>query len=660
MITITELLSVNRFVYATASREPEKKGMSGGQEYQAEEAVMLARDWLGNETKVTTACVIMSALSLVLSFGGWLAPVLPFDAAWPAIILCGIPILVGAIRGLVQDHDVTADVLVALALVASVATRQWFAAGEVGAIMQIGSLLEDYTSGKAREGVEAMARLLPHNAHLMRNGKQVDVPIEQVTVGDTVVILAGERVPVDGTVLEGSPSMDQSIMTGEGLPVDKTPGDTVISGTTNLGTPFTLRATSTSEASSMQRMVDLTREAEASKAPVVRLADRWASRLVAVALACAFAAWALSGEFMRAVTVLVVFCPCAFVLATPTAVAAGIANAAKHGVFVRSGESIERLAKVGRVALDKTGTLTQGKPRVVAVVPMDGLSKDELLSLAGAAESRSEHPLGRAVIEAANAKGALPEANDFEVLAGGGVAATVGNDSVLVGRRSLLVSHGINCADAQQTAERLSSDGSTVAYVAVAGKMAGLLAFSDTLRPDAKQAVADLHRMGIDTVLLTGDNEQAAHAVAAEVGISQVHAALKPEDKLREVSESGSATCMVGDGVNDAPALNAAYAGVSLGKIGSDVAVSSSDAVLMSDQIGRLPYTLAISRATMRKVRQSIGFGLAINFMAVVCSFLGLLTPVTAAIVHNCGSVFVVVNAALLLRAKPDKKSGRG
>lgn len=619
---------------------------------------VILRDWLDNEPKVTTFCVVVSVVCLVLSFGGWLAPALPFDAAWPAIVLCGVPILVGAVRGLVVDHDVKADVLVSLALVASVATREWFAAGEVALIMQIGSLLEDYTSNKAREGVESMAKLMPHTAHVLRGGRRVTVDADEVRVGDRVVVLAGETIPVDGTIVEGTPSVDQSVMTGESIPVDKRPGDGVMSGTRNEMTPFSYTATSTSAGSSMQRMVDLARAADAERSPIVRLADRWATWLVFVALGCAIAAWAITGQFMRAVTVLVVFCPCAFILATPTAIAAGLANATRHGVLVRSGESIERLAKVNRVALDKTGTLTQGRPSVREVTSFSELSEGEILAYAAAAEQRSEHPLGRSIVEAAEAAGEVPAAGEFETAAGSGVSARVAGHEIRVAKPAALAGAD-GFGGARQAVRRLSAEGSTVVLVGVDGVVAGAVALSDTLREGAAEAVCGLRAMGVEPMLLTGDNPQAAAAVARDVGIDSVRAELLPEDKLDAVRDSegtGQYTCMVGDGVNDALAMGAAYAGVSMGEIGSDVAVETADAILAGDDIVRLPYTLQVARATMHKVRQNITLGLVINFFAVAFSIAGVLDPVTGALWHNCGSVFVVVNAALLLRWEPKSR----
>lgn len=612
--------------------------------------------WLENEPKETLVCAVVSAVSLVLSITGALKNVLPFDIAWIAIVLCGTPILVGAFRGVVFEHDIKADLLVSLALIASAATGEFFAAGEVALIMQIGSLLEDYTSGKARESIEKLIRLTPQTARIRRDGKDVVVPAEEVAVGDVLTVLAGETVPVDGTILEGETSIDQSVMTGESIPVDKRPGDPVSSGTVNQFGTFTMRAGAVSGDSSLQRMVRLAREAEENKAPIVTQADRWATWLVAIALACAVLTWIFTGEFMRAVTVLVVFCPCAFILATPTAVLAGIGNAARYGIIVRSGEALEKLSRIRAVAFDKTGTLTHGKPRVTKTVGCGGYGDEDVLRILALAEQRSEHPLGRAIVDAyARKGGTFRDVGDFKVLSGQGISAAVDGKRVVAGNADFMASQGVDISAAADAAEESRKEGSTVVYLGVGGVLAGFAALSDTVREDARRTVERLKAAGIEPMLLTGDNADAAGNIAREAGIGDVHAGLLPEEKMRVISEAGGdarPVCMVGDGVNDALALASADAGIAMGGIGSDIAIESADAVLVSDEIRRLPYLFDLTRRVMKKVRVNIIASLFINITAVVLSALGVLTPITGALWHNVGSVFVVVNAATLLRLR--------
>lgn len=629
---------------------------------------MIFRNWFDNEPKETMFCAVVSLIALILSLGGWGRELIPVDTAWIAIVLCGIPIVTGAAVALIREHDIKADLLVSIALIASVATREYFAAGEVALIMQIGSLLEDFTADRDRKGIEGLIRLTPKTARVVRSGIETIVAAEEVRAGDRLVVLAGEMIPADGILVSGETSVDQSVMTGESMPVDKSAGDELMSGTVNLYGVFEMQADKACADSSLQRMIALAEEADANKAPIVGLADRWASWMVAIALGCALIVWLITGEFMRAVTVLVVFCPCAFVLATPTAVAAAIGNLTKYGILIRTGDALERLSQVDCAAFDKTGTLTCGKPEVTAVESFGGMSRDEVLSLTAAAEQRSEHPLGKAVVSYYKASGIeskyVTEAGDFQTLAGKGVRAKVDDHEILAGKPALFDETGISLADHQALLDRYQADGSTVICTAVNGSPVGMVALSDTLRPDAVQTVAGIKSVGITPMLLTGDNAAAAGTVCDAVGIGEVRSGLLPEDKLNIVRrEGGRKVCMIGDGVNDAPAISAAYAGIAMGGIGSDIAVESADAVLVGDEISRLPYLFRLTKKAMRKVRQNITFSMIFNFAAIILSGFGILTPVTAALVHNFGSVFVVVNAAMLLAEKDggeQKRKERG
>ncbi len=619
---------------------------------------MLTR-WLGNEPGETLICAVTSAVALVLSLTGAVGNLLPFDIAWVAIILCGIPILTGAFKGVIFEHDIKADLLVSLALIASVATGEFFAAGEVALIMQIGSLLEDYTSGKARESIEKLIDISPQKARVPHGDSVTVVPVEEVRVGDILSVLAGETIPVDGTVMEGETSVDQSVMTGESIPVDKSAGDKVFSGTVNQYGTFTMRADSVSRDSSLQRMVRLTEEAEENKAPIVTAADRWATWLVIIALSCAVITWLVTGQFMRAVTVLVVFCPCAFILATPTAVLAGIGNAAKYGIIIRSGDALERLSKIKRVAFDKTGTLTCGKPQVTAAVSISNQFSDEdILRIAALTEQKSEHPLGKAIWSAYAQQGGRNEkVENFRVIAGQGVAAVVDGLAILAGKKEFMQSQEMDVSTELDACKAELDKGATIVYLAADRQLIGFIALRDTLREDAKETLDKLKAVGITPMLLTGDNVYAAAAIAENAGIEDVHANLLPEEKMniiKEYSGGKEPVCMVGDGVNDALALTAADAGIAMGGIGSDIAVESADAVLVSDEIKRLPYLFSLMQKVMKKVHINIIASLIINLTAVVLSALGILNPITGALWHNFGSVFVVVNAALLLRLKDE------
>jgi heavy metal translocating P-type ATPase len=617
--------------------------------------------WFLNKEKRAIIRTVISGLSLVISFLGWFHGILPFDIAWVAVILSGFPIVKGAIAGLVTEFNIRADVLVSIALVAAVFIGEIFAAGEVAFIMIIGALLEERTVRKAHEGIEKLVHLTPRTARIIQDGAESVIPAEKVAVGDILRVLPGEALAVDGIITAGQTAIDQSVMTGESLPVDKGVGDEVFSGTVNQFGAFEMQATKIGENSSLQRMISLVELADASKTPVVRLMDRWATWIVVIALTSALLTWLVTGEIIRAVTILVVFCPCALVLATPTAIMAGIGNGTKFGILIRSGEALERLSKVRCVAFDKTGTLTFGKPEVVSVESFAReLSVNELLLLTASAEQRSEHPLGRAVLRHAKALNlTLAEPEDFIMVPGRGVKALIKGREILAGNPEFFKEEGIVLPDEMQAAVlRHRDEGCTVIFVAVAQKAAGMISLSDTLRGDARQMVKRIHASGIKTVLLTGDNLHTASSMAAKVGIGDVQAGLLPEHKMAVIREYQQAKneqiCMVGDGVNDAPALKTACVGVAMGGIGSDIAVDAADIALVSDDIHRIPYLLRLAKKTMRTININIFLSMSLNFIAIILAALGVLGPVIGALVHNAGSVAVVLNSAFLLKFKDD------
>ena len=598
-------------------------------------------------------CLVLSGISVICSL--LKVQPFPFDLAWIAIILCGLPIILEAVIGLVTAFDIKADVLVSLALIASICIGEIFAAGEVAVIMQLGALLEELTVAKARAGIEKLVHLTPQTARVLRNGKEEIIPAEQVTVGDRIRILPGESVPVDGVIVSGQTSINQAVMTGESLPVDKTVGDEVFSGTVNQFGAFEMEATKVGEDSSIQRMIRLVQSADAGKAKIVGIADRWATWIVVIALSAAALTWLATGEIIRAVTILVVFCPCALVLATPTAIMAAIGNATKHGFLVREGDALERLAKAGVIAFDKTGTLTYGTPKVVAVAShSDSLSQDEVYRLAASAEQFSEHPLGKAIVNCFRKEipASAAPAEDFQMIPGRGVCARVEGKQVLAGNDKLLREQGV-ALPALADAEQYIQQGCTVTFVAVDGAFAGFLALSDTLRKESAATIASLTRLGVQPVLLTGDHENAAQAIAAQLHISQVQANCLPEDKLTAIGRyqaEGTPVCMIGDGINDAPALKKADVGIAMGGVGSDIAVDAADIALVDDEVKELPHLVALSKRMMTTIKVNMSFSLALNFLAIVLAIIGILSPVVGALVHNAGSVLVITNSAFLLK----------
>ena len=411
------------------------------------------KDLFLNETKRSILFLVISGISLLISF---LEPEnAAFDSAWIAIVLCGIPIIIEAVEGLVTRFDIKADVLVSLALIASVIIGEIFAAGEVAFIMQIGSLLEELTVAKARAGIEKLVHLTPLTARKIQNEKEEIIPAREVAVGDLLRVLPGETIPVDGVILSGETSVNQAVMTGESLPVDKGPGDEVSSGTVNQFGSFDMKASRVGEDSSIQRMIRLVRSADAEKAKIVRLADRWATWIVVIALTAAALTWLISGEIIRSVTILVVFCPCALVLATPTAIMAAIGQATRKGIIIKSGESLEKMGKVDTIAFDKTGTLTYGKPEVSDVMVLDGnISREGLLCLACSAERKSEHPLARALMEYASRQEIeIMEPEAFYMSAGRGIRAIIEEREVLCGNNAMMEEYGVSDEDAAEMYE---------------------------------------------------------------------------------------------------------------------------------------------------------------------------------------------------------------
>ncbi len=607
-------------------------------------------------TRKDIILLALSGTSLVLSMLDLFS--LPFDIAWVSILLCGVPIVLEAVIGLVTKFDIKADVLVSLALVASVLIGEDFAAGEVAFIMQLGALLEELTVAKARAGIEKLVHLTPRTARVLEAGREQIRPAEQVRVGDRLRVLPGESIPVDGVIVSGQTSVNQAVMTGESLPVDKTVGDLVSSGTVNQFGVFEMEATKVGEDSSIQRMIRLVQSADAGKAKIVGIADRWATWIVVIALTAAALTWLVSGQIIRAVTILVVFCPCALVLATPTAIMAAIGNATKHGFLVREGDALEKLATVQKVAFDKTGTLTYGVPRVIAVRSvLPEYDDDRLYGYTAAAEQYSEHPLGKAVVSCYHDKGAtLPAAEDFNMIPGRGVCATVAGNTVLAGNAALLQERGILLPEAaQEGAKAYLQQGCTVIYVAIGQKAAGYLVLSDTIRQEAADMVARLQDLSVQPVLLTGDHDNAAGAIAGQLGIREVHAQCLPEEKLSWIGRyqrAGQKVCMIGDGVNDAPALRLADVGIAMGGIGSDIAVEAADIALVDDEVKELPHLLALSKRMMLAIRCNLSFSMALNFLAIILAITGVLNPVVGALVHNAGSVLVIVHSAFLLRWK--------
>ncbi len=601
---------------------------------------------------------VFLVLSLVLPRVG---VTLPIDPAWATVAISGVPLACAAVRKLRKNRGITrisSALLITLAMIAAIAIGDLFAAGEVAFIMAIGEILEDLTTARAKRGLKKLVSLAPTQGRRLTDAGEEPIPAEDIRAGDILRILPGETIPVDGVIVAGETSVDQSVMTGESLPLDKGVGDEVFGGTVNCFGAIDIRAIKVGEDSTLQKLIRLMREAEGKKAPMARVADKAAAWLVPAALLIAIITGLFTRDITRAVTVLVVFCPCALVLATPTAIMAAIGQATKRGVVIKSGEALEKMGQVDTVALDKTGTLTYGRLQVCDVLSFNGAYDERaLLTLAAAAEAKSEHPLARAIVSRAQEDGlALPETQGFLMTAGRGIEARVGDTAVLCGNEVYLTEHGIAADEtARATLDTLRQQGKASVLIAADGRLAGVVALADVLRPEAAGMVSHLRGLHTDTVLLTGDNRLAATHFASGAGIDEVRAELMPAQKVETIAAlqaAGRRVCMIGDGVNDAPALGSADVGVAMGDMGSDIAVEAADIALMNDDLTAIPYLKRLSVATVRTIKLSITLSMVINVLAVVLSVLGVLTPTTGALVHNAGSCFVVLIAALLYDRK--------
>ena len=592
---------------------------------------------------------------------------LPINLAWITIIISGTPLIYSAIRKLIFNKGISkisSALLISIAMISAIAIGDLFAAAEVAFIMAIGGILEEKTTAKAKQGLKKLISLTPTQGRKIENGNEIIIPAEQIQLNDIIRILPGEVIPVDGVIISGETSVNQSIMTGESLPVDKTMGDEIFCGTINCFGAIDIRATKVGKDSSLQKLIQLVKEAENKKSPIQRITDKWASVLVPVALLIAIITLLVTKDITRAVTILVVFCPCALVLATPTAIMAGIGQATKHGIIIKSGEALEKMGKVDTITFDKTGTLTFGKLEVSDIIPFENYSKDELLSLTASAESKSEHPLAKAILEfTKNQNVNIFESTEFKMTSGKGIVSTILQNNIskkiICGNENFLTEHKVQLEEnIISQLEQLRSHGKAVILIAEENTCIGIIALSDILRSDVSEIICKLNSIKVNSVLLTGDNKKTAQYFANLAGIKNIFSELLPEQKVEKIislQNENKTVCMIGDGINDAPALKTADVGIAMGSMGSDIAIDSADIALMQDDISKLPYLKRLSNATVKTIKISISLSMIINFLAIILSVIGALNPTTGALVHNAGSVFVVLFAALLYDRKFDK-----
>ena len=592
--------------------------------------------------------ITISIISLITSF------VLSLDyISWISIILCGMPIFQECIEGLVTEFDIKADLLVSIAIIASIIIGEVFAAGEIATIMAIGGFLEEYTVSKTQVKIKELAKMTPQFATRIRNGIEERIPVENVQVGDILKVLPGESIPTDGIIINGEASINQSTLTGESLPIDKKENDEIYSGTINLYGSFTMKSTKISQDSSLQRLIELVESSKPENAKIVRTADKWATLIVAIAFAASILTYLYTFEIIRSVTILVVFCPCALVLATPTAIMAAIGNLTKYGVLIKDGESLEELAHVDELIFDKTGTLTNGTPKVVNVTSDN---PKEMMYLISSLESKSEHPLAKVIVQHYNSN-ELAEVDNFKIHIGEGVSGTINGSRIIAGNKKLLKSENVPL-DAIAECQ----NGEIQIFVAKDAEYLGCVYLADTLRKNTGKTIRRLKGLRIKTTLLTGDNEKTAKYIAEKIKIRNVKFNCLPQDKTEYIAREqilGHKVAMIGDGINDAPSLKKANVGIAMGNIGSDISVDAANITLINDNIEDIPQLIAVARRSIKVISIGIAFALIVNIVAMALAILGLLNPIEGALIHNIGSVIVIIYSSTLVNYKISKRDCR-
>lgn len=600
---------------------------------------------------------------LIETFGGQspFQNIFPFESSWVTVIICGFPLVYLSIRRIVYNKGISkisSALLISMAMFAAVAIGDIFAAGEVAFIMALGALLEEATTERAKKGLKKLISLAPVKGRKIQDNKEKMISVESIQSGDYLRILPGETIPVDGRIINGETTVDQSIMTGESIPVDKTIDDDVFGGTINCFGAIDIIATKVGEDSSIQKMIQLIRNAEQKQAPIQRITDTVASRLVPIALMIACIGYLVTGNIIVGVTVLVVFCPCALVLATPTAVMAAIGQATKHGVIIKSGEILETMGKVDTMAFDKTGTLTRGQLSVQSILVVDtDYSEVDILQLAASAEAKSEHPIGKAIVSHAIEQDLeILDTTSFTMFVGKGIIAVIKGRELYCGNERFLEEHNIIVNESiQQTVNVYRSEGKVSVIIANNEHIIGIITLSDTMRNDVINMISAISSLDMTIVLLTGDSKEAATYIGKKSGVSEIHAELLPGEKvsiIESLQGKHHKVCMVGDGINDAPAMKTADVSIAMGTIGSDIAIETADIALMSDDLSKIPYIKRLSDATIKTIKFSIALSMVINCIAIILSLLEVLTPTTGALVHNVGSCLVVLIAARLYDRK--------
>ena len=608
----------------------------------------------------TLPYVVISGIFLLLSFILMLGKIkLAFNPVWVTIFISGIPMFYYALRNITVNKKITVAVLISIAIISSIFIGEYFAAGEIAFIMALGELLEDYTIKRTNKGINRLISILPQKARIIRDNSEYSVDLEDVKIHDIVRIKEGETIPFDGTIIKGSTQIDESTINGESLPKDKLEGDIVYSGTTNGLYVIDIKVDKLTKDSLLQKMIDLVQEAEKNKAPIARIIDKWASYLVPIALLLAISAYFVTNDIIRAVTILVVFCPCALALATPTSIAAAIGLGAKNGIIIKSGTALEQMGKINVAAFDKTKTLTFGRLGVSDIILFDkDINNNDFLKYVASIEKLSNHPIGLSVYDYALNKNVnvYNDVDNFESILGRGIKAKINGDWVLCGNVEFMNENNINInQNIKDEVTKNTDDGKIVIICAINSFVKGIIVLNDIVKPQAANVINYLKNNDTDVVLLTGDSKKTSDYFAKMLNIDNVYANLLPNNKvdiIKKYQKENKTVLMTGDGINDAASLKTANVSISFADLGSDIAVDAANIILLNDNLENIIYLKKLSLLTVSTIKFNITLSMIINFVAIFLSIYGILTPVTGALWHNASSLLVVLNASMLYNKK--------
>ena len=612
----------------------------------------------------TMPYVIVSGIFLLLEFILMVLKINPvFNPVWVTIFISGIGMFYYAIRNIIMNRKITVALLISFAIISSIFIGEYFAAGEIAFIMALGGLLEDYTIKRTNKGINRLLSILPKKACLVKNNDEYYVDLNEIKINDIVRIKEGETIPFDGTIIKGATQIDESTINGESLPKDKFEGDMVYSGTLNGLYVIDIKVEKTTEDSLLQKMINLVKEAEKNKAPIARIIDKWASYLVPVALLIAILTYFITNDITRAVTILVVFCPCALALATPTSIAAAIGLGAKNGIIIKSGVALEQMGKINVAAFDKTKTLTYGSLGISDIILSDNnINKDDFLKYIASVEKLSNHPIGKAIYNFAidNNINIYNNVENYESILGRGIKAKVNGNSIICGNMEFINENNLNLSqNLKDNITNYANEGKIVIICAINNIIQGIIVLSDIIKPQAVNVINYLKNNNVDVALLTGDNIKTAGYFAKILNIKNVYANLLPHNKvdlIKKYQNENKIVLMTGDGINDAASLKTANVSISFADLGSDIAIDASSIVLLNDNLENIIYLKKLSHLTIRTITFNITISMIINFMAIILSVYGILTPVTGALWHNASSLFVVLNASMLYNKRINLK----